>query len=57
MKYNEPLFVVYDIRRDYLAESGDNSLLLIFDNENDALDCADQSQFWEVHEVVIRRIL
>ena len=57
MKYDEPIWVVYDLRKGLIAESGDNSLLLMFDNENDALDCADESQFWEVHKAFIRRII
>lgn len=54
MKYDEPVWVVWDIRRGWIAESGDNSLPFIFDNENDARDIADESPFWEVHQASIQ---
>ena len=57
MKYNESVWIVWDIRKEWIAESGDNSLPFIFDNENDALDVADESQFWEVHQASIQRIV
>lgn len=56
MKYETPVWIVYDVRRGWIAESGDNSLPLIFDNKNEALDYAEASQFWEVHKAFIRRI-
>lgn len=49
----KPMWMVYDIRTGQLAESGDNALPLIFDNENDALDCADQSKIWRVRKASI----
>ncbi len=57
MTYDKPVWIVYDSRRGWFAESGDNSLPFIFDNENDALDVADESQFWEVHQAFIRRVI
>lgn len=55
MKYDELIWIVYDLRTGSVAESGDNSLPLIFDNENEALEVADESHFWEVHQAIIER--
>lgn len=57
MRYDESIWIVWDTRKGWIAESGDNSLPLIFDNENDALDVADESPFWEVHQASMRRIV
>ena len=57
MKCYQPVWIVEDIRDGHIAESGDNSLPFIFDNENDALDVADENQFWEVHQVSIHRVV
>ena len=46
----KPMWMVYDIRNWQLAESSENGLPLIFDNENDALDCADQCKLWKVRQ-------
>lgn len=56
MRYDEPVWAVWDILRGWIADDGHSSLPLIFDNENDALDVADESQFWEVHKISMHRI-
>jgi len=56
MKYEDDVWVIIDLRSGFMAESGDNSLPLIFDDEDCALDCADESRFWEAQKAVIRRV-
>lgn len=54
MNSGDTIWYVYDNRWKCIAESGDNSLPFIFDNENDALDCAEQSKLWEVRRGILK---
>jgi len=54
MKCNATTWVVYDTRNDCIAESGDNWLPLIFEDEDAARDCADLDEFWIACPVCIK---
>lgn len=55
MKYNEQVWVIFNEANNEIIESGDNSLPLIFDNENDALDILDY--FNGHHCLVVRKAI
>jgi hypothetical protein len=56
MNFGDEVWVVYDLRNQWIVDSGENSLPLIFDNENEALDHADSSPLWEVRKASIGMI-
>lgn len=52
MKFGETVWIVYDARKKLIADDCEGRPF-IFDNENDALDVADNRIGWEVCEAVI----
>jgi len=55
MKCGEKIWVIYDTRTGNIAESGDNSLPLIFEDEDAARDCADLVRHWDVYPAFLTR--